>query len=128
MSDWLALAVLLAHDVGKAGTHALRAVTTSSRARRPLLPGLAISDGYHALSGLEWLVCFAFAWGRWGAPVVFASPWWTDFPTFGGKAAWWSSWLLASSAVWVVSKRFKGRTWREAVAESWPAQLLAWRR
>jgi hypothetical protein len=102
------LALVLLHNVGKAGTHALR---YAAWARQPLIEGLPISDLYHGLSGSMWLLV------AYVCVVGFGSDW-----------LYWTAAVVGCGIIWPVSKLFKpvgGRTLtiREALLETWYMQL-----
>ncbi len=110
-SVWLDPAVVFLaatlYNVGKAGAHATR-YPPPARAwvRKPLIPGLPISDLYHMFSGLEWAAVLPYCWVAWGA---------------GG---WWILGLLTWGTVWPASKLLKGLGWREALSEAWYVQIF----
>ena len=105
--QWAALLAIILNNIGKSCTHALKNADHTHWARRPIVPGLAISDAYHLLSGVMWLALLQLAWASWG---------W-DW-------RWWLAMLIATGLVWPLSKRLKGLSWREAALEAWYVQLI----
>ena len=103
------LALILTNQVGKSATHALKNADHTHWARRPIGPGLALTDFYHIMSGVEWLLILYVGWAHWGF-----DPW------------WWMALLVTTGIVWPLSKALKGLTWRQAILEAWYMQLILW--
>lgn len=100
------LLILALHETGKALTHSLRDV---GWAREPLYRDLAISDVYHACSGVQWLAVLFAGWCAWGL-----------------SWGWWLACVLIWGTVWPLSKIPKGLTLRQAMRETWYVQLWTW--
>jgi len=103
----LVLAIVVLHEVGKAGTHALR---EAPWARKPLIPGLALSDVYHVCSGAQWPVVLFACWAAWGLD-------WR----------WWAAAVGLWGLIWPLSKLGKGLSLKEGLRETWWWQILSWR-
>ena len=100
---FMVLAVTSLGQVGKAGTHMVRG---RDQWHRPLLAGLAITDGYHVLSGLVWLPTLALCWLVYGTG--------------------WQPWLC-SLVVWALP----WAAWKRITAtedDPWPVQIWKWLR
>ena len=97
--------IVVLHELGKAGTHAVR---DRPWARRPLVADLALSDLYHVLSGLQWLAVLTLC----------AS-------SYGTRWAWWLATIAAWAVLWPASKllKYDHVTWRTVWAEAWYAQV-----
>jgi len=103
LDPWVVFLMATLYNVGKSGAHATR---FRAWARRPFLPGLALSDTYHLFSGLEWAAVLPYCWVAWGA---------------GG---WWIAAALVWGLVWPLSKLLKGLGWREAILEACYIQVF----
>jgi|GEM_PF-4777957 len=107
------LMFVLLHEAGKSGTHALR---DRQWARRPLIPGLPISDVYHVCSGAQWLIVIWAGLCAWGDPL---GPCWR----------YWAASVVACGVIWPASKALKYpgltfSTWiRIAFLETWYVQI-----
>lgn len=105
-SPALVLALIVLHEAGKALTHSAR---DAKWARRPLLPGLAITDFYHACSGVQWLLVL---WACWTG--------------FGQDWRWWAAAAVAWALIWPASKAAKGLGTTAALGELWYVQIWRW--
>ena len=110
------LVLVLLHEAGKAGTHALR---DRQWARQPLVPDLPISDVYHLCSGVQWLCVGWICLCAWGVP-------------WGPCWSYWLAAVVGSGIIWPASKALKYpgltfRGWlRKAFLETWYMQLILW--
>jgi len=108
----------LLYNIGKAGAHATRGIgqvqeESMSWARTPLIEGLPISELYHGLSGVQWLLVLYACSDAWGTSI-----------------AWWAPSLACWGTIWPLSKLLKGLTLRQAIFETFYMQFImfVWRR